>query len=289
MSRLTSRAATAAIFSISMLSLAACGSSSDTGPASVSSVTTTSIAYGKSTKFTVTGSNLPATITPTATGCSNIVGTPSTSTTVKEFTCTPDALNVGVSINYGGTAPYTTIVPVPYPRVTLVTSMGSVVVELYPDKAPLTVKNFLSYVNTSFYDSTIFHRVVPGFVSQGGGFITDATNKIAIKTNTFAPIALESNNGLSNLKYTLAMARTNVPDSATSQFYFNATSNTNLDYSASQAAANGYAVFGKAVSGTAVLDSMNLVANATLTSGTYSGFNNVPTTPLVLQSATQTQ
>jgi cyclophilin family peptidyl-prolyl cis-trans isomerase len=167
--------------------------------------------------------------------------------------------------------------------------MGTVVVELYPDKAPITVKNFLSYVNTGFYDNTIFHRVVPGFVSQGGGFITDATNKIAQKASTFPPIALESNNGLSNLKYTLAMARTASPDTATSQFYFNATSNTNLDFNPALAAANGYAVFGKTVSGTAVLDSMNLVTNATLTTGTYAGFNNVPTTALVLQTATQTQ
>jgi peptidyl-prolyl cis-trans isomerase A (cyclophilin A) len=173
--------------------------------------------------------------------------------------------------------------------------MGAIGIELYPDKAPITVKNFLSYVNGGFYDNTVFHRIVPGFVSQGGGFISDVTNKIAQKTNTNAPIVLESNNGLSNLKYTLAMARTNAADSATSQFYFNASNNLNLDYVATlptgtaSVPANGYAVFGRAISGIAVLDSMNLVANSTLATGTYAGFNNVPTTPVVLQSATQTQ
>jgi peptidyl-prolyl cis-trans isomerase A (cyclophilin A) len=162
--------------------------------------------------------------------------------------------------------------------------MGTVVVELYPDKAPVSVKNFLSYVGSGFYTSTVFHRVVPGFVTQGGGFVTDVVNKIALKTNSTAPIVLESNNGLSNLKYTLAMARTTVPDSATSQFYFNAVNNTGLDYNSATVGANGYAVFGKAIGGLAVLDSMNAVAN-----GTYGSFTNVPTTALVLQSATRTQ
>jgi cyclophilin family peptidyl-prolyl cis-trans isomerase len=157
-------------------------------------------------------------------------------------------------------------------------------VELYPDKAPVSVKNFLSYVGAGYYANTVFHRVVPGFVTQGGGFVSDPTNKIAQKANGTAPIVLESNNGLSNLKYTIAMARTSVANSATSQFYFNAANNTNLDYNPLTSGANGYAVFGKAISGTTVLDSMNAVANAT-----YSGFLNVPITDLVLQSATRTQ
>ncbi len=166
--------------------------------------------------------------------------------------------------------------------------MGTVVVELYPDKAPVTVKNFLSYVGNGFYTNTIFHRVVPGFVTQGGGFVSDPASTILQKTNSMAPIVLESKNGLSNLKYTLAMARLGPPDTATSQFYFNAFNNTVLDNTATTAVANGYAVFGKAISGTAVLDSMNAVANGTIYVGS-ARFDNVPTTALVLQSATRTQ
>ncbi len=178
---------------------------------------------------------------------------------------------------------------VPLPQVTFVTSMGTVVVELYPDKAPVTVKNFLNYVGSGYYNDTIFHRTEPRFVTQGGGFVRDPVDTIKQKTNSTAPIVLESKNGLSNLKYTLAMARLGPPDTATSQFYFNAFDNTALDYKPSITAPNGYAVFGKAISGMAVLDSMNAVANASLNSGAYSGYTYVPTTALVLQSATRTQ
>jgi cyclophilin family peptidyl-prolyl cis-trans isomerase len=259
------------------------------GVPSVSAVISADVAYGKLSTFSVIGSNLPTSVTPSVTGCATLVNVASTSSMTRTFTCTPDGINVPVSVSFGGSAPYTTTISVPLPQVTLVTSLGTVVVELYPDKAPLSVKNFLSYVATNFYDNTIFHRVVAGFVTQGGGFISDTTNKVAAKPPTSAAIALESNNGLSNSKYTLAMARTNLPDSATSQFYFNAANNTSLDFNVTLAAANGYAVFGKAISGTAVLDSMNAVANSTLTTGTFSGLANVPTTALVLQSATRTQ
>ena len=257
---------------------------------SVNAVTSSGISYGKLTTFSIQGSNLSAAVNPSATGCSTLVNTASSSSALREFTCTPDGTSVGVTINFGGGTLYTTSLAVPLPQVTFVTTLGLVVVELYPDKAPASVKNFLSYVDNGFYTNTIFHRVVPGFVTQGGGFVSDVTNTIAQKANSTAPIVLESNNGLSNLKYSVAMARTFAPDSATSQFYFNAANNSaSLDYKASSAGANGYAVFGKAISGTNVLDSMNAVANATLSSGAYSGYQNVPTTALVLQSAARTQ
>ena len=257
---------------------------------SIASVTASGISYGKLTTFSIQGSNLSAALSPLATGCSTPVITPNSTSSLMEFTCTPDGTSVGVSINSRVGSLYTASLAVPLPQVTFVTTLGLVVVELYPDKAPASVKNFLSYVGNGFYTNTIFHRVVPGFVTQGGGFVSDVTNTIAQKANSTAPIVLESNNGLSNLKYTLAMARTSAPDSATSQFYFNAANNSaSLDYKASTFGANGYAVFGKAISGTNILDSMNAVANATLSGGAYSGYPNVPTTALVLQSATRTQ
>ncbi|CAN5188242.1 hypothetical protein BH11PSE10_BH11PSE10_12070 [soil metagenome] len=144
--------------------------------------------------------------------------------------------------------------------VCMLTSDGEVVVELYADKAPLSVANFLKYVADGFYTNTAFHRLVRDFVVQGGGYATGATYSTggAGKTATYAAIKLESNNGLSNLRGTLAMARTSAADSATSQFYFNAVNNTGLDYSAAVGGANGYAVFGKVISGLATIDKINV-------------------------------
>jgi cyclophilin family peptidyl-prolyl cis-trans isomerase len=138
--------------------------------------------------------------------------------------------------------------------VCMLTSAGEIVVELHADKAPATVANFLKYVADGFYANTIFHRVPKDFVVQGGGFVTGSV----AKTATYAPITLESNNGLSNLRGTLAMARASAPNSATSQFYFNTVDNIALDYKASVAGANGYAVFGKVISGQATLDRINV-------------------------------
>jgi peptidyl-prolyl cis-trans isomerase A (cyclophilin A) len=137
--------------------------------------------------------------------------------------------------------------------VCLLTSEGEVVVELYADKAPLTVANFLKYVADGFYSNTIFHRVPPDFVVQGGGFVTGSV----AKPPTYTAIPLESNNGLSNQRGTIAMARTSTPNSATSQFYFNSVNNAPLDYNANVSGANGYAVFGKVISGQATLDRIN--------------------------------
>jgi len=137
--------------------------------------------------------------------------------------------------------------------VCMLTSKGEIVVELETVKAPITTANFLAYVKSGFYKDTIFHRVVPGFVAQGGGFVTGGT----AKAGALAPIALENQNGLSNLKYTIAMARTSSVDSATSQFYFNTVDNKSLDYSSAVAGKNGYAVFGRIISGQATVDAIN--------------------------------
>ena len=136
-------------------------------------------------------------------------------------------------------------------EVLIQTNLGNITVQLYPDKAPITVRNFEDYVKSGFYDGTVFHRVVKGFVIQGGGFTSNGTQK-----PTNSPIQLESENGLSNVEYTIAMARTSNPNSATSQFFINTADNTFLNYGPGNP---GYAVFGKVVSGFSVVDAINNV------------------------------
>ena len=160
------------------------------------------------------------------------------------------------------------------PKVKLSTSMGDIVVQLDPAKAPKTVENFLQYVKDKHYDGTIFHRVIDGFMVQGGGFTADMAQK-----PVRAPIALEAANGLKNDKYTIAMARTNVPDSATAQFFINVKDNAMLN--ARQPSGDGYAVFGKVVQGTDVVDKIKAVAT-----GNKGGHQNVPSSPVTITSAT---
>lgn len=162
----------------------------------------------------------------------------------------------------------------PSPKIQLSTSMGAIVIELYPDKAPKTVENFLQYVQDKHYDGTVFHRVIDGFMIQGGGFKADMVQK-----PTRAPIPLEAANGLKNDRGTIAMARTNVPDSATSQFFINLVDNANLN--APLPDGHGYAVFGKVVSGLDVVDKIRAVAT-----GMRNGMQNVPSTPVSITNAT---
>ena len=161
-------------------------------------------------------------------------------------------------------------------RVTLATSKGEIVVELYPDKAPLTVKSFLAYVNEKFYDGTIFHRVIPGFMVQGGGFTADMNQKA-----THAPVKNEAGNGLSNTRGTLAMARTSDPDSATAQFFINLKDNTFLDRAQSPDGW-GYTVFGKVVSGMEAVDAI-----AGVPTGRKAGMSDVPTQSVTITTARQ--
>jgi cyclophilin family peptidyl-prolyl cis-trans isomerase len=160
------------------------------------------------------------------------------------------------------------------PHVTLKTSMGSIVLELYPDKAPLSVANFLDYVKSGQYNGTIFHRVIEGFMIQGGGFDKNMHEKA-----TRPPIKNEANNGLKNTVYTIAMARTAAPNSATAQFFINTVNNSPLDYPSRDGF--GYAVFGKVIEGAEVVDSIKRVPTGS--SGMY---QDVPTTPVVIESAT---
>lgn len=145
------------------------------------------------------------------------------------------------------------VLPVAHPQVKLHTSLGDVTIELFPDKAPRSVANFLQYVQDGFYDGTVFHRAIPGFLVQGGLYTRQLTPK-----RTRAPIPDESNNGLSNLRGTIAAARGPDPDSATAQFFFNIVDNPRLDYIGNQSGMTwGYAVFGKVIAGMDVVDKLD--------------------------------
>jgi cyclophilin family peptidyl-prolyl cis-trans isomerase len=141
------------------------------------------------------------------------------------------------------------------PRVNIETSHGNMVVELYPEKAPVTVANFLSYVDSGFYPGTLFHRVIKGFMIQGGGYDEDYEDK-----PTRDPIKNEADNGLSNTRGSIAMARTNIPDSATSQFFINTADNSRLDFRFAAGNGWGYCVFGKVIDGMQVVDEIESVA-----------------------------
>ncbi|HXN14801.1 MAG TPA: peptidylprolyl isomerase [Usitatibacter sp.] len=160
-------------------------------------------------------------------------------------------------------------------KVKLTTSMGPITIELDKAKAPLSVENFVQYVDAGHYNGTIFHRVIDGFMIQGGGFSKDMQQK-----PTRAPIKNEAANGLKNDNYTVAMARTGVRDSATSQFFINVKDNDFLNYSGENPQGWGYAVFGKVVEGKDVVDKIKKVATAN--SG---GSQNVPTQAVVIEKA----
>lgn len=160
------------------------------------------------------------------------------------------------------------------PMVLIQTSLGDITVELDEAKAPISSKNFLEYVESKHYDGTIFHRVIKGFMIQGGGFDQNMKQK-----PTKAPIKNEAGNGLKNLKGTLAMARTNVVDSATAQFFINAVDNAFLDHKNEAPTGFGYAVFGKVVKGIDVVEKIEKVATTS-----RSGMGDVPVEPVVIKS-----
>lgn len=162
------------------------------------------------------------------------------------------------------------------PRVRLATSMGDIVIELEPEKAPKTVENFLGYAQGGFYDGTVFHRVIDGFMIQGGGFTEDMAQK-----PTGEEITNEADNGLKNKRGTVAMARRGDPDSASSQFFINTVNNRPLDHTGKSPQGWGYAVFGQVVEGMDVVDAI-----AKVKTGTKGGFQDVPVETVVIRKAT---
>ena len=160
-------------------------------------------------------------------------------------------------------------------RVKLITNKGDIILELDGEKAPVTTENFLNYVKEGFYTNVIFHRVIPNFMIQGGGFEPGMKEK-----NTNAPIKNEADNGLKNDKYTIAMARTQDPHSASAQFFINSNNNDFLNFTAPTTQGWGYAVFGKVVEGTEVVDSIEKVAT-----GTRGFHGDVPREDIIIESA----
>jgi cyclophilin family peptidyl-prolyl cis-trans isomerase len=202
---------------------------------------------------------------------------------------TPELLVLNCSVKTVGDMPltikdpdgktlYTTTLQVPQPQVALNTNLGRITLELDAAKTPITTQNFLNYVRQGYYQNTMFHRVIPDFVVQAGGYTTGLVKK----PGQVLAIELESNKGLSNLRGTLAMARTNAPNSATSEFFINLVDNTSLDYR--NTSSPGYAVFGRVIDGLSIADTM-----ASQSTGTVNGFTDVPTQDIVITSAVQTR
>jgi cyclophilin family peptidyl-prolyl cis-trans isomerase len=160
-------------------------------------------------------------------------------------------------------------------KVKLTTTLGEIIIQLNPEKAPVSSANFLTYVNEGFYNGTIFHRVIPDFMAQGGGFDTSFNQK-----TVHAPIKNEANNGLTNNRGTIAMARTNDPNSATAQFFINYKNNSFLNHSSQTSSGWGYTVFGEVIEGMDVVDAM-----AKQPTGNRGGHQDVPKTDIVIEKA----
>jgi peptidyl-prolyl cis-trans isomerase A (cyclophilin A) len=237
--------------------------------------------YSKSTQWTFTGLALDKDFSVSTKGCVGLALVAGGTSTSKSVTCNitaagPSAVTVEAKMA-NGTVLLAQTMDVPAPQVTLTTNLGAMVVELDAAAAPLTANNFLQYVNDQFYDNTIIHRIVNSgiFVAQGGWL----TPTPEVKAGLRAPIALEVGKGLSNVRGTIAMARTSALNSATSQFYLNLSDNVALD-----TANGGYAVFGKLVSGMPLLDTLAAIPTAT-----QFGLNDFPAQSVLVQSAAQTR
>ena len=259
------------------LLLGACGGTSGFAPF-ISAAKPEMLQYGRTATILLGGQHLRSFLVVESPGCANPVFAQRSTTELLVLNCTVNVVgDLPVSVkDPQGKLVFATTLTVPKPRVALATSAGSMTLELDPAKAPISVNNFLSYVRQGFYTNTLFHRVIAGFVVQGGGYTTGLVKK----PGQAAPIALESQNGLSNLRGTLAMARTNEPESATSEFFVNLVDNVFLDYRDS--ANPGYAVFGSVVEGMGVVDAI-----ASQPTGTVNGVADVPLSEVTITSAVQ--
>lgn len=243
-------------------------------------ITTSSLAYAKTAEFSLGGTELADIDSVTAPSCEGVAIRRSSNGAAEAITCTVYAtgeLRLSL-LDKQGAVITERIFVVPQPQVALNTNLGSLLIELNPAAAPLTVRNFLVYVNAGFYNDTLIHRVVAGFVAQGGWL----TSTPAVQTGLKDPITLESNNGLLNVRGSIGMARTSDSNSATSQYYFNLVDNPALDFVNS--AQPGYAVFGKVVEGIEFMDEIGKVGT-----GNRYGLANVPLSPVVVLSAIQKQ
>jgi cyclophilin family peptidyl-prolyl cis-trans isomerase len=248
-------------------------------PPLVTSFRTQTFQYSRPVLILIGGSDLRISMTVESGGaCANPSFLDSSTTSSLVLSCTMTQVGeIPLTVkDASGKVLYQTSVTVPKPQVLLKTSAGDVTLELDPVAAPITVNNFLAYVKSGYYESTLFHRVIAGFAVQGGGYTTGLVKK----PGQLAQITLESNKGLSNLRGTVAMARTSVPNSAASEFFVNVVTNTFLDYQS--AASPGYAVFGTVIQGLDVIDAI-----AVKPTGTFIGVPDVPLTDVTINAASQ--
>jgi cyclophilin family peptidyl-prolyl cis-trans isomerase len=238
---------------------AACGGGNDDKPA-VNGMAATSASYGSVATWTVSGLNLDRGIglTITTGTCDGLTEIAGGTAFQRRYSCRPQSIGdlVAQVSDAGGSRIASLRVVIPKPIVQLDVGEGTIDLELDPVAAPVTVQNFLDYANAGFYDNTLFHRVIADFVIQGGGYAPGSPDP-EFQAPTRPAIVLESNNGLSNLRGTLAMARTNEPNSATSQFFINVADNTELDYRSEEQP--GYAVFGRVTAGLELVDAISVV------------------------------
>ena len=275
--KLTSVLATLALFAVC---ISGCGGSTGFQPV-ITAVKPQSVSYGRTATIYLGGKDLRSSLIVETNGaCINSSFATNSTTDLLVLNCMVKVVgDLPLTVKTeAGVVVYSSTISVPNPQVTLFTSKGTITLELDPAKAPISTNNFLAYVASGFYKDTLFHRVISGFVVQGGGFTTGLLKRTA----TAAPIDLETNKGLSNLRGSLAMARTNVPNSATSEFYINLVDNLSLDYK--NFANPGYAVFGKVVQGMEVVDAI-----ATEPTGVFKGYADVPLAEISITMALQSK
>lgn len=270
------------------LGLTACGGGSDNGGVFVSQMAASSVQYSRSMSISVAGTALDRGLRVAVdAGCGEVTEAAGGDSQSRRFTCKVTALGPKTIRAY--TADNREVarlqVTVPEPEVTLLlagvdTSISTVVLKLDPTQAPVTVNNFLDYVNAGFYRLTIFHRVIKDFVVQGGGYTAGPT----LKTPTSPAIKLESQGTLRNVKGSIAMARTAQPDSATSQFYINTVDNPSLDYKSD--AEPGYAVFGSVITGLDVVERLSMLP---VRLDLANGLTHLPVTNVTILSAVQSK
>ena len=259
--------------------LAACGGGSDIGPV-VTTLQAQSLRYGQTAVIYVGGQFLRQDMVADTGSCTNPTFSTSSTPTTAVINCKVTATGaLPITLrSANGQVLFSTTLNVLEPQVTLFTSKGNIVMALNAAVVPATVNNFLYYVNSGFYTSTLFHRVIAGFVVQGGGY----TAGLVKKDGQQAPVSLESNKGLLNTRSTVAMARTSAFDSATSEFFVNLVDTPRLDYQ--NPADPGYAVFGTVISGMDVVDAI-----AAMPTATVNGMADVPSDNITVTYALQTQ
>lgn len=259
--------------------LTACGGGSDFDPL-VTAVQAQSLRYGQTATIMVGGKYMRFDMTADTPTCANPIFTAASTPDMAILACTvmaTGALPIRIK-DADGKVLHSDILTVLQPQVTVITSSGNFVMELNPEVAPSTVRNFLGYVSSGFYQSTLFHRVIAGFVIQDGGYTTGGVKRKGQRD----PIALESNKGLSNARSAVAMARTSLPDSATSEFFINLSDNPGLNYQSADSP--GYAVFGKVISGMDMVDAIAAAPTANI-----NGMADVPLTEVTISAAVQTR